>query len=98
MQLHSIVRHEIAVRRERPVAQLKRALWLSSRRGRCVESIKRWLVRHRLWSSARQRVVEPELPPLMKRYRWILWLLFWPLAMADRLTHTTTHQRERAAR
>jgi len=66
--------------------------------GWAVEAVKRWLVRHRLWSSARQRVIEPELPPLMKRYRWILWLLFWPLAMADRLTHTTTHQRERAAR
>ena len=98
MQLHSIVRHEIAVRRERRVAQLKRSLWLASRRGRAVEAVKRWLVRHRLWSSARRRVIEPELPPLMKRYRWILWLLFWPLAMADRLTHTTTHQRERAAR
>jgi len=98
MQLHSIVLYEIAARHERRLAQLKRSLWLSSRRGRAVEAVKRWLVRHRLWSSARQRVIKPELPPLMKRYRWILWLLFWPLAMADRLTHTTTHQRERAAR
>jgi len=78
--------------------QPKRSLWLASRRGRAVEAVKRWLVRHRLWSSARQRVVEPALPPLMKRYRWILWLLFWPLAMADRLTHTTNHQRASAAR
>ena len=52
MQLHSIVRHEIAVRRERRLTQLKRSLWISSRRGRAIEAIKRWLIRHRLWSSA----------------------------------------------
>lgn len=85
MQLHSIVRHEIAVRRERRVAQLKRSLWLSSRRGRCVEAVKRWLVRHRLWSSARRRVAKPELPPMIKRYRWVIWLVFWPLAMVTNM-------------
>jgi len=98
MQLHSIVRHEIGARHEHRLAQLKRSLWLSSRRGQAVEAVKRWLVRHRLWSSARRRVIEPELPPLMKRYRMILWLLIWPLAMAALLVHPTTHQRASAAR
>ena len=52
MQLRSIVRHELAVRRERRLAQLKRSLWLSTRRGRALESLKRWFIRHRLLSSA----------------------------------------------
>lgn len=97
MQLHSIVRHEIAVRRERRVAQLKRSLWLSSRRGRCVEAVKRWLVRHRLWSSARQRVIQPEPPSLIKRYRWLLWLLVGPLVVFGRLRGLTPHHQRAAA-
>lgn len=44
MQLHSIVRYEMAVRRERRLAQLRRSLWLSSHRGRCLEAAKRWLI------------------------------------------------------
>jgi hypothetical protein len=84
MQLHSIVRHEIAVRRERRVAQLKRSLWLSSRRGRCVESIKRWLVRHRLWSSDRQRVPEQSESPRMISTVRLAVMLLTPLLLLNR--------------
>ena len=85
MQLHSIVLWEMARRREHRLQQLKRSLWLSSRRGRCVEAVKRWLVRHRLWSSARQRVIEPDPPSLIRRYLWLVQALFWPLVMFGRL-------------
>ena len=86
MQLHSIVRNEMAVRRERRLARLRRSLWLSSRRGRCVEAGKRWLVRHRLWSSARQRVIEPASSSLIKRWRWLIWALLLPLVALERLS------------
>lgn len=86
MQLHSIVRYEMAVRRERRIARLRRSLWLSSRRGRCVEAGKRWLVRHRLWSSARQRVIEPASSSLIKRWRWLIWALLLPLVALERLS------------
>ena len=84
MQLHSIVRHEIAVRRERRVAQLKRSLWVSSRRGRCVEAVKRWLVRHRLWSSARQRVPEQSESPRMISAVRLAVILLTPLLLLNR--------------
>ncbi|MEY4825085.1 MAG: hypothetical protein RLZZ430_735 [Cyanobacteriota bacterium] len=56
-ELHNIVRNEINYRHESKmnqeidnrdiskVVQLERSLWLSSKRGRLVETIKRWLVR-----------------------------------------------------
>ena len=51
-ELHGIVRGEIQRRSEFRQRQLERSLWLSSRRGRFVESMKRWLIRQGLWSSA----------------------------------------------
>jgi len=72
-ELHNIVLWEIARRHDQRLRQLKRSLWLSSRHGRFVETVKRWLVRNRLWSSARQRVTEPESQSFLERYRW--WLL-----------------------
>jgi hypothetical protein len=57
MELLYIVSREIENRRQERVRRLKRALWLSSRRGRFVERIKRWLVQRGLWSSARERVI-----------------------------------------
>jgi len=72
-ELHNIVLWEIARRHKQRLKQLKRSLWLSSRHGRCVEAVKRWLVRNRLWSSARRRVVEPESQSFWERNR--LWLI-----------------------
>jgi len=72
-ELHNIVLWEIARRHDQRLRQLKRSLWLSSRHGRCVEAMKRWLVRNRLWSSARRRVVEPKPQSFLERYRW--WLV-----------------------
>ena len=45
LELHNIVRNEIDYRRKSKVVQLERSLWLSSKRGRLVETIKSWLVR-----------------------------------------------------
>jgi hypothetical protein len=97
MQLHHIVRCEISRRREQRLAQLQRSLLLSSRRGRCMETVKRWLVRHRLWSSARRRVAKPEWPPMIKRYRWLIWLVFGPLAMASNLGRSARQQQRATA-
>jgi len=72
-ELHNIVLWEIARRHDQRVRQLKRSLWLSSRHGRCVEAVRRWLVRNRLWSSARRRVTEAEPQSFLERYRW--WLM-----------------------
>jgi len=72
-ELHNIVLWEIARRHNQRLKQLKRSLWLSSRHGRCVDAVKRWLVRNRLWSSARRRVVEPESQSFWDRNRW--WLI-----------------------
>jgi len=82
MELHFIVSRELENRRQERVRQLKRALWLSSRRGRFVEAIKRWLVQRGLWSSSRQRVAKPSsrgmsIYPVMsvlKPLFWLLWL------------------------
>jgi hypothetical protein len=51
-ELHGIVMNEIHQRRKFRRQKLERSLWLASRRGRLTEAIKRWLIRHRLWSSA----------------------------------------------
>ena len=51
-ELHGIVMDEIRQRREFRRRQLERSLWLTSRCGRFVEAIKRWLIRQGLWSSA----------------------------------------------
>jgi len=51
-ELHGIVMNEIHQRRQSRRRQLERSLWLASRRGRCVEAIKRWLISCGLWSSA----------------------------------------------
>jgi len=78
--LHNIVLWEIARRHDQRLRQLKRSLWLSSRHGRCVEAVKRWLVRNRLWSSDRRRVVEPEPQSFLERYRW--WLVAFVVLMS----------------
>ena len=44
LELLSIVSLELENRHHERVRRLKRSLWLSSRRGRFVEGIKRWLV------------------------------------------------------
>jgi hypothetical protein len=82
MELHSIVIRELEIRRQERIRRFKRSLWLSSRRGRFVEAIKRWLVQRGLWSSSRQRVAESSthgmsLYPVMsvlKPLFWLLWL------------------------
>jgi len=51
------VMHAAAAGRQERIRRFKRSLWLSSRRGRFVEAIKRWLVQGGLWSSSRQRVI-----------------------------------------
>jgi hypothetical protein len=85
MQLHSIVRYETSLRRERRLAQLRRSLCLSSRRGRYVEAGKRWLVRHRLSSSARKRASEPASSSLIKHWRWLIWVFLLSLVALVRL-------------
>ena len=82
MELHSIVIRELEIRRQERIRSFKRSLWLSSRRGRFVEMIKRWLVQRGPWSSSRRRVIEPSsheaflFPVLsvLKRLFWLLWL------------------------
>ena len=59
LELHRIVISELESRREQRIRRLQRSLWLSTRRGRLVEAIKRWLVRHDLWSSSRFHSVDP---------------------------------------
>ena len=58
-ELHGIVMNEIHQRRESRRRQLERSLWLASRRGRCVEAFKRWLISRRLWSSATRECKRP---------------------------------------
>jgi hypothetical protein len=79
VELHFIVTSELANRREQRIRRLKRALWLSTRRGRLVEAVRQWLVRHRLWSSARRRVIEEpkgSWPTLLRCVVLVLQLLF----------------------
>jgi hypothetical protein len=59
LELHRIVISELESRREERIRRLQRSLWLSTRRGRLVEAIKRWLVRHGIWSSSRCHSVAP---------------------------------------
>jgi hypothetical protein len=59
MQLHSIVQLEISSRREFRQKQLEHCLWLSTRRGRFQEAIKRWLIRRGIWSSAMPKIPLP---------------------------------------
>jgi hypothetical protein len=59
MQLHSIVQLEICSRREFRQKQLEHCLWLSTRRGRFQEAIKRWLIRRGIWSSAMPKIPLP---------------------------------------
>ena len=42
--IHLEIEQRLTFRRR----QLKRSLWLSTRHGRMVEAIKRWLIRHRI--------------------------------------------------
>ena len=51
-ELHGMVKSEIKIRRDSRVQRLNRELWLSSRRGKIIEAIKRYLVRRGAWSSA----------------------------------------------
>ena len=68
--IHLEIEQRLTFRRR----QLKRSLWLSTRHGRMVEAIKRWLIRHRLWSSTLRWPRLPSLPDLhelialLKRY------------------------------
>ena len=74
-ELHSIVMCEIHQRREFRRQQLERSLWLASRRGRLLEAIKRWLVRHGLWSSARRELKPPR--SLVGRILLLVWQSYW---------------------
>ena len=81
MELHSIVIRELEIRRQERIRSFKRSLWLSSRRGRFVEAIKRWLVQRGLWSSSRQHVAKPSahgmsLYPVMSALKPLFWLLW----------------------
>jgi hypothetical protein len=80
LELHYIVSREIETRRQDRVRRLKRAMWLSSRRGRFVEAIKRWLVHRGLWSSARGRMNDPSAHEVMPTVS-ILMPLFWLLGL-----------------
>jgi hypothetical protein len=80
MELHSIVIRELEIRRQERIRRFKRSLWLSRRRGRFVEAIKRWLVQRGLWSSSRRRVIEPSaheqfLYPAVSVLKSLFWLL-----------------------
>jgi hypothetical protein len=78
LELLYIVSREIENRRQERVRHLKRAMWLSSRRGRFVEAIKRWLVHRGLWSSARRRANDPfayEVMPTVSILKPVFWLL-----------------------
>jgi len=107
-ELHNIVQCEIARRHKQRLMELNRSLWLSSRHGRCVEGVKRWLVRNRLWSSARRQVIEPESHSFFERYLWwliALAVLMSPLVLvlslmqgiAKRLTGLVSRQHQPAA-
>ena len=73
-QLHGIVMMEIHRRRDFRRRQLERALWLSSRRGRFIEAIKRWLISRGLWSSAVRERKQP--PGLIVNVFVILWRFY----------------------
>ena len=64
VQILHIIQLEIQERLLFRRRQLKRSLWLSTRHGRMVEAIKRWLIRHRLWSSTLRWPRLPSLPDL----------------------------------
>jgi len=107
-ELHNIVQCEIARRHKQRLMELKQSRWLSSRHGRCVEAVKRWLVRNRLWSSARRRVIEPESQSFLERYLWwliALAVLMSPLVLvlsliqgiAKRLTGLASQHHQQAA-
>ncbi|WP_320674001.1 hypothetical protein [Prochlorococcus sp. MIT 1341] len=53
--LRNIIGGEILHRRNEKVSKLNRDLWLSTRRGKVVEAIKRRLVRWGVWSSSKSR-------------------------------------------
>ena len=80
LELRYIVSREIETRRQERVRRLKRAMWLSSRRGRFVEAIKRWLVHRGLWSSAHGRMNYPSAHQVMPTAS-ILKPLFWLLGL-----------------
>ena len=60
--IHHVIRLEIEKRLLFRRRQLKRSLWLSTRHGRSMEAVKRWLIRRRLWSSTLRW---PRLPSLL---------------------------------
>jgi hypothetical protein len=65
--IHHYISFEIKNRRLFRQRQLRRSLWLSTRHGRIVEAIKRWLIRHRLWSSTLRWPRLPTLAELVLR-------------------------------
>jgi len=69
--------------------QLKRSLWLSTRHGRMVEAIKRWLIRHRLWSSTLRW---PRLPSLLDLLHGLFAALLKRLLESRRLQQASLHQ------
>jgi hypothetical protein len=80
MELHSIVIRELEIRRQERIRRFRRSLWLSSRRGRFVEAIKRWLVHRGLWNSSRRRAIETSaheefLYPAVSVLKPLFWLL-----------------------
>jgi hypothetical protein len=70
-ELHGMVLAEIHRRRQFRRGQLKRSLWLSSRRGQFIEALKRWLISRGLWSSAAQERKRPR--SLIDRLLILLW-------------------------
>ena len=63
--IHHLIRLEIEKRLLFRRRQLKRFPWLSTRHGRRLEAIKRWLIRYRLWSSTLRWPRLPSLPDLL---------------------------------
>jgi len=68
MQLRRIVLLELEIRRQERIRRFKRSLWLSTRRGRFADAVKRWLVQRGLWNSAREHVSESNLIRRFSRF------------------------------
>jgi hypothetical protein len=88
MQLHSIVQLEISSRRKFRQKQLEHCLWLSIRRGRLLESIKRWLIRRGIWSSATLKIPLPLI---------VLWRVLRLFLMRNPRAETSSSHGRRAS-
>ena len=85
MEIEMFIQLEIGRRRNEKEAKLDRSFWISTRRGKIVEAIKRRLVRWGVWSSAYSEKREsPNFFVSVIKIFWQVFKAFWYVCISSR--------------